>query len=112
MFGERVVTASGELDIAVVPALREQWLAVIAEYRPAKLIVDFRDVTFMDATGLGLIAAARCHQARHDGTVSVINANPKIVRLFVLTGLDYLLADQSPAGRSAGQPDASRRWGL
>jgi anti-sigma B factor antagonist len=88
---EYVVRPEGELDIELVPALRDQWLSAIDEQEPAVFVVDLRDVTFLDSTALGAIVAVRKRQRDHGGDVTVINASPRLVKVFRLTGLDGLL---------------------
>src|SRR5690242_13320461 len=110
---EYVVRPEGELDIEVVPALRDQWLSAIDEEEPAVFVVDLRDVTFLDSTALGAIVAVRKRQRDHGGDVVVTNASPRLVKVFRLTGLDGLLhvqgagehvvETQLPTGRTSGE---------
>ena len=51
--GGAVVVATGEIDMSTSPALREQLLSPEAQ-RPV-VVLDLREVTFMDSSGLGAI---------------------------------------------------------
>ena len=88
---EYVVQPQGELDIASVPALRTEWLQIVDEKQPDLFVVDLRDVTYLDSTALGAFVAVRKHQERHGGGVIVMNAEPRLAKLFEMTGLADLL---------------------
>ena len=49
-----LVKVAGEVDIATVPQLQERLTSLAASGRP--LIVDLLEVTFIDASGLGVLA--------------------------------------------------------
>jgi anti-anti-sigma factor len=49
--GSVLLTIAGELDIATVPVVRDR-LAAVTDAGARRLVVDLRNVTFMDSTGL------------------------------------------------------------
>lgn len=102
---EYVVSPEGELDIASVPPLRDQWLQAVADEQPDVFVVDLRLVTYLDSTALGAIVAIGNRQQDHDGHIIVTNANPRLARLFRLTGLDGLLERSATTG---GRDEPSR----
>lgn len=65
----RIVVA-GELDIETGPRLREELLIVEAE-QPATLVLDLRDVSFFDSTGLEIVLDAEV-RAREAGRTFVV----------------------------------------
>jgi anti-sigma B factor antagonist len=78
-----VVTPVGELDIATVPALETQ----VAELRPTgfeQLVIDLRELEFIDSTGLKLLLALR-----GEGPLGLIDgqATGPVARLFDLSGV-------------------------
>jgi anti-sigma B factor antagonist len=73
-----VVAVHGELDLHAAVELRR---ALDADGR--RLVVDLVGTTFIDSTALGIIGAA----ARR-ADVTVVASDPRIVRIFQLTGLD------------------------
>lgn len=85
--GWTVVAASGEIDVAAAPALREELAAIIAEGTP-RIVVDLERVDFIDSTGLGVLvgAARRAHSA--EGDVRLVCTNSRILKVFDVTGLD------------------------
>jgi ABC-type transporter Mla MlaB component len=56
--GYTVTTISGDLDIAGVPALRDQLLGVLAPHA-SRMIIDLSGVTFCDASGLAALVWRR-----------------------------------------------------
>jgi anti-anti-sigma factor len=90
-----VLTQAGELDIATIPALMER----LAPHRkPGCLIVlDLREVLFMDCYSLGHIVAAHADSATEGWTLSIRVEAPPVVRLLELTGVAQLLPLEFPA---------------
>src|ERR1700745_3436876 len=87
--GCAIVTPAGELDIATAPQLRECLLALLPAH-PA-LVIDLDQVSFCDATGLGVLAGA-ANRAHANGTgLHLVCSRPGTRRLFDLTGLAWRL---------------------
>lgn len=55
---EAVVILCGDLDMVTVPDA-ETRLAAVLSRRPSRLVIDLRRLSFMDSTGVSLIANAR-----------------------------------------------------
>ena len=86
--GWTVVRASGEIDVATAPALRDR-LTELVEGGVDRLVVDLEDVAFIDSTGLGvLVGAVRRARTAPDGDVRLVCTNPRILKVFQATGLD------------------------
>jgi anti-sigma B factor antagonist len=83
------VTISGEIDIATSRAMRE---ALAAGPGPAHLEVDMSAVTFMDASGIGVLLAARQQAVDGGGSLTVRAPSGAVRRLTAVLGLDELLA--------------------
>jgi anti-anti-sigma factor len=81
----------GEIDVATVGPLREQWLATIAEHQPDTVIFDLSQVTFLDSMGLGLILGVHRRQRLRGGSVAIINASPIVVKMLHITGLHLVM---------------------
>jgi anti-sigma B factor antagonist len=78
------VRVTGELDIATAPQL-EQTLRK-AQLRARRVVLDLRELTFMDCAGINVVVAASNH-ARQAGVHLVLVRGPSHVdRLFGLTG--------------------------
>ena len=87
------VTVGGELDIATVPALER---ALIEQTRIGRTVVlDLRELSFIDATGLGLLLRTNAH-ARRDGIEFAVLPGPRVQRLLDLCGLTAQFSTLGP----------------
>jgi anti-sigma B factor antagonist len=87
--GYVLVTVTGELDYASAAGLRERLFALADDGRP--LVADLDRVSFIDAAGLGALAAAARQAAAHGTSLYVVCAGHRIPRLFGVTGLDRVV---------------------
>jgi anti-sigma B factor antagonist len=91
-----VFAVTGELDLATSPTL-EQEIERVRDADVDLLIVDLRDLRFMDSTGLH--ALVKAHKHAHDAgrRFAVVQGGAQIERLLDLTGVgDLLIVAQSP----------------
>jgi anti-sigma B factor antagonist len=85
--GTTFVRPAGELDMSTVPILEERLRAALSD-GAGRLVVDLRNLEFMDSTGLALLARWE-RDARRDGhDLGLIRGEARVHRLFELTGLD------------------------
>jgi anti-sigma B factor antagonist len=89
------VHLAGELDLASAPALRDTLRD--AETRAQIVLLDLRDLTFMDSAGVHAIVRA-CVRAQRAGRRLILVRGPRQVdRLLALAGVaDRLEIDDSP----------------
>src|SRR2546428_2839769 len=86
-----VVTVAGELDLYTQPQFADELSA--ARGRGAQvLLVDLLDVTFLDSTALGAIAATARELFQCGGRILLVTDSPHTLRAPSLTGIDRLLA--------------------
>jgi anti-anti-sigma factor len=84
------IVPCGELDIATAPQL-ERAIAEATADAVAELVLDRRELTFMDSTGLRALAQANV-QAEAAGTTLAIWRGPRqIERVLEISGLGRLL---------------------
>ncbi len=90
------VHLSGEIDLATVDELSQGLYAAADIEQPEVLVVDLTGVTFMDSSGLGMLAKVRKRQAAHDGQTLIRGASPMIYKTLQITGMDQVFpgADQ------------------
>jgi anti-anti-sigma factor len=82
-----VIALRGELDFAHAYAFDEELRGVEAQH-PACIVVDLRELTFLDSSGLARLLAAR-RRARRAGHRLVLVRGPAAVqRLFALAAVD------------------------
>lgn len=82
-----VLDVGGEIDVATAPRLREQLIKLVGDGQ-FQIVVSLEDVDFIDSTGLGVLIGARKRVKPHDGDVRLICTEPRIVKIFEITGLD------------------------
>ena len=81
-----VVELTGELDLASSAALEEELIRVI-ESDVDQVIVDLRQLEFMDSTGLSTLVKAH-HRAQESGRrFALVRGTQQVQRLLSLTGV-------------------------
>jgi anti-sigma B factor antagonist len=91
-----VIGVSGELDLASSPAL-EQELERGAASRAEVVIVDLRNLEFMDSTGLSVLVRAHQRATEKGQRFGVVKGPQQVQRLLSLTGVaDRLNLADSP----------------
>ena len=79
------VTISGEIDIATSRAMRD---ALATSPGPAHLEVDMSAVTFMDASGIGVLLAARQRAVDGGGSLTLRAPSWAVQRVTGVLGLE------------------------
>ena len=96
--GCRTLALSGEIDIATAPGLRRELETLIAEaHSPA--VVDLSAVTFIDASGLSALVAAKRSVAHTDVDIVLLDPSATCLRILEVTGLDgafEIVTNRSP----------------
>lgn len=89
--GETVTAfLEGEIDHHTAAEMREAIDAQLLGGTVKLLVLDFRDVTFMDSSGIGLVMG-RYRQIRYnDGQLHIINTSPQIFKVMRIAGLERL----------------------
>jgi anti-sigma B factor antagonist len=84
--GVPIVSASGEIDVATAPPLRDR-LQALGSSGASTVVVDLLGVTFLDSTALGVLVGAlkRCREA--GGDLPLVIDEPRILKVFEITGL-------------------------
>ena len=82
-----VVHVEGEIDVYTAPLLREVLDKQVAAGR-THLVVDLEKVTFMDSTGLGVLVGRLKLVRGQNGTLRIVSAQERILKVFKITGLD------------------------
>ena len=84
--GIEVVNVEGEIDIYTAPRLREL-LIDLAGTNNYQLIVNLEKVGFLDSTGLGVLVGGLKRVRAHDGSLDLVCAQQRILKIFRITGL-------------------------
>ncbi len=80
-----IVAATGELDAASATTLSEA-LASAKEQAPS-LVLDLAGVTFIDSSGLRVIAAEHVASTGDGRSFRIVGASDRVRRIFEMTGL-------------------------
>ena len=97
-----IVRVSGEFDMSAAQDVRDQLSSVLPGDAVA-LVLDLRETTFIDSSGLGVIVQL-CNQSREDGIdFSVLPADGPVRELLDLTGLTNALPiiEAMPSGNGS-----------
>ena len=90
--GVATIAFSGELDMATAPILREN-LAPFEGNGVSAIILDLRDITFIDSIGLHALVEARRRAVSLGDRLLLSGASPAARRLMEITGTLFLLDD-------------------
>lgn len=89
-----VVTAAGEVDLVTSIELKRAFDALLdREAAPARITADFRQVHFMDTSGVAMLLAIRARALALGSRLVVTSASPSLQRLFDVTGLAEFLTE-------------------
>jgi anti-anti-sigma factor len=93
-----VVRAIGELDMVAAPEL-SGCLRELHEAGVRRFVLDLRETTFMDSSGLRLTLDWHGELSRDSGTLRIVRGPPAVQRVFEITGLGDQLEFVDSAGR-------------
>jgi anti-anti-sigma factor len=85
--GSQVVSLSGELDIATADQAYA-YLSDVIDHGYAPVSVDLGDLTFCDASGLGVLARTANHAREAGRQFKLTSARPSLVKIMRITGMD------------------------
>jgi stage II sporulation protein AA (anti-sigma F factor antagonist) len=90
---------SGEIDHHSAKPIREEIDEAAERGRPHDMILDFRDVSFMDSSGIGLVMGRYALMQELGGKLRTVNTSPHITRVMKLAGLERLALIESKGGK-------------
>lgn len=82
-----IVYLKGELDHHMSKNIKDEIDYVVIKNNINKIIFDFRNVTFMDSSGIGMIIGRYNVIKNSDGRVGIVNINSKLKRIFDMSGI-------------------------
>ncbi len=83
----KVVQPSGVLDATKSQQFREEVIKLL-ESKPKIVLVDLKDITFMDSSGLGALVLAFKTLKTADTKLVLCSISEQVKILFELTGMD------------------------
>ena len=84
------VVVRGELDLGAVPIL-DGHLTSLQQDGVRAIILDLRDLSFIDSTGLRVLLAASRRAANDGHRLAIVGASEPARRLFEITGTERIL---------------------
>ena len=82
-----IVTLSGDLDHHITRELKEEIDGMITDKRIFNIVFDFKKVSFMDSSGIGLLMGRYKKIKPMNGEIYVCNLSISVQRIFKLSGL-------------------------
>lgn len=86
----RVIRVAGEIDMATADAFAQALSGQISSGTDA-LLVDMRDVTFIDSTGVTALFRGYEQMAERDGQLRVLTAPGVVARVLDVSGLAQVI---------------------
>lgn len=81
------VRVAGEVDISNASKLREA-IDFALEQPTEEVCLDLAEVAYIDSTGIGVLVGAAHHAADHGKRFAAVNAQPGVMRVAQLLGVD------------------------
>ncbi len=98
---QAVVDVKGEIDVYTAPKLREKLIELVSE-GSYDVVVNLEGVDFLDSTGLGVLVGALKRVKAHDGSLSLVCTQDKILKIFKITGLTKVFPIHDSVDAAAG----------
>jgi anti-sigma B factor antagonist len=81
-----VLAVKGEVDVYSAPRLREKLVELVSEGH-RQIVADLEGVDFLDSTGLGVLVGGLKRLRSHEGDLTLVCTQPRILKVFEITGL-------------------------
>ena len=85
-----VITARGEIDMHTAGQLRAA-LDAVEKHAPDAVVLDLREVGFLDSAGLGVITGAAKRLRSAGADLRLVSDSREVLAVFRVTGLDRFL---------------------
>ena len=89
--GRLTIALTGEIDHHCAKAYIQVIASKIEAYMPDVCILDFRDVTFVDSSGIAVVINALRNMAQIEGKLLLTGISPQPMKVFRASGLDKLV---------------------
>jgi len=89
--GRLTVALTGEIDHHCAKEYIHSISAKIEAYIPDTCILDFRDVSFVDSSGIAVVINALRNMTQIEGRLLLTGLSPQPMRVFRASGIDKLV---------------------
>ncbi|MFD7797432.1 STAS domain-containing protein [Streptomyces sp. NPDC059759] len=100
--GTRVLVLSGEIDLESSVLLHEA-ITAHGDALP-RVVLDLAAVTFMDSSGIRVLAAAHLAVQSDDGWIRLVALTPPVRRVVDIVGLDTIIPCYSTLAQALANP--------
>jgi anti-sigma B factor antagonist len=100
--GVAVIAISGRLVFGREVEQLETVVIDLLKQGPMKFVFDMSSLDYVDSSGIGTIVACLTNIKKSGKELRMAGANPRIQRLFSMTGVDKLLAQYPTVAEAAG----------
>jgi len=97
-----VLSVHGEVDVYTAPKFRERLIELVSEGKH-HIVVDLEGVDFLDSTGLGVLVGGLKRLRSHDGDLTLVCTQSRILKVFEITGLTKVFAIHSSVDEAVGE---------
>lgn len=89
--GQLTVMLTGEIDHHCAKSYIETIISKIEVYTPKVCILDFREVTFMDSSGIAVVINTLRNMTKIEGTLQLSGLRQQPLKVFRASGIDKLV---------------------
>ena len=89
--GKLTVALTGEIDHHCAEQYIQAIAAKIEAYTPQVCVLDFRDVSFVDSSGIAVVINALRSMTQIEGKLLLTGISPRPMRVFRASGIDKLV---------------------
>lgn len=84
------ITLAGEIDHHEARTAIDSITEKIDAYGPKTCTLDFRDVSFMDSSGIAVVIAGVRHMRQNGGKLVLTNVQPQPMKVFSAAGIEQI----------------------
>lgn len=85
--GVPVLRVTGAVDLQSAPLITERLAELVREPQIRVVVVDLSEVWFFDSSGLSALDEGQTAAAEQSTSIGLVCQDPKVLRLFDITGL-------------------------
>jgi anti-sigma B factor antagonist len=85
------------VDVYSAPRLREKLVELVSEGH-RQIVADLEGVDFLDSTGLGVLVGGLKRLRSHEGDLTLVCTQPRILKVFEITGLTSVFKISATVG--------------
>ena len=89
--GKLTVALTGEIDHHCAKSYIQAISAKIEAYTPDLCVLDFRDVSFVDSSGIAVVINAMRNMTQIGGTLAISGLGDQPMKVFRASGVDKLV---------------------